>query len=74
MLGPTTQGRFLTQIGIERRAAALRSRASERQQGDIDSALRRLTGSGDPREVMGDLFKVMAVTHPDMREPPGFAE
>jgi NADH dehydrogenase [ubiquinone] 1 alpha subcomplex assembly factor 7 len=74
VLGPTTQGRFLTQIGIERRASALRSRATERQQADIDAALRRLTGSGDPREVMGDLFKVMAVTHPDMPDPPGFAE
>ena len=73
VLGPTTQGRFLTQIGIERRAAALRSRANERQQADIEAALRRLTGSGDPREVMGDLFKVMAVTHPDMQDLPGFA-
>jgi len=74
VLGPTTQGRFLTQIGIERRASALRSRATERQQADIDTALRRLTGAGDPREVMGDLFKVMAITHPDMPDPPGFAE
>ncbi|BDV38321.1 class I SAM-dependent methyltransferase [Methylocystis bryophila] len=74
VLGPTTQGRFLTQIGIERRAAALRGRANDRQKADIDSALHRLTGSGDPREVMGDLFKVMAVTHPDMPDPPGFAE
>ena len=74
VLGPTTQGRFLAQIGIERRASALRSRASEQQKADIDTALRRLTGSGDPREVMGDLFKVMAVTHPDMPDPPGFAE
>ncbi|HTO80557.1 MAG TPA: SAM-dependent methyltransferase [Methylocystis sp.] len=72
-LGPTTQGRFLTQIGIERRAAALRNRATERQQADIDAALRRLTGSGDPREVMGDLFKAMAVTHPDLPDLPGFA-
>ena len=74
VLGPTTQGRFLTQLGIERRASALRSRASERQQADIDAALRRLTGSGDPREVMGDLFKVMAITRPDLPNPPGFAE
>jgi NADH dehydrogenase [ubiquinone] 1 alpha subcomplex assembly factor 7 len=74
VLGPTTQGRFLTQIGIERRASALRSRATERQQADIDAALRRLTGSGDPREVMGDLFKVMAVTHPDLPVPPGFTD
>ena len=74
VLGPTTQGRFLMQVGIERRAAALRSHATERQQADVDAALRRLAGSGDPREVMGDLFKVMAIVHPDLPDPPGFAD
>lgn len=71
--GPVTQGQFLTQLGIERRAETLRGRATERQRADIDSALSRLVGSGEPREHMGELFKVMAVMQPDMPDMPGFA-
>jgi NADH dehydrogenase [ubiquinone] 1 alpha subcomplex assembly factor 7 len=39
---------------------------------DIDSALARLIGFGEPREHMGELFKAMAVLHPDMPDMPGF--
>jgi len=39
---------------------------------EIAAALRRLTGAGDAREVMGELFKALAVAHPDLPEPPGF--
>ena len=70
--GPVTQGSFLRQLGIERRAETLRRKATTRQLDDIDSALARLIGFGEPREHMGELFKVMAVMHPDMPDMPGF--
>jgi SAM-dependent MidA family methyltransferase len=71
--GPVTQSDFLKQLGIERRAETLRRKATARQLADIDSALERLVGIGDPREHMGEVFKVMAVMHPDAPEMPGFA-
>jgi len=71
-LGPVTQGAFLREIGIGRRAETLFRRASEAQRADIVAALRRLIDEGDPREVMGGLFKAMAVTHPQMPDLPGF--
>ena len=40
-------------------------KGDRRQRADIDSALSR-RGGGDPRDHMGELFKVMAVMHPDM--------
>jgi len=73
VLGPTTQGRFLSQLGIERRAESLGRRATEQQAADIGAALRRLIGTGNVRDTMGDLFKAMAVVHPHMPDLPGFA-
>jgi NADH dehydrogenase [ubiquinone] 1 alpha subcomplex assembly factor 7 len=70
--GPVSQGSFLAQLGIERRAETLRRKATARQLEDIDSALARLIGFGEPREHMGELFKAMAVMHPDMPDMPGF--
>ena len=70
--GPVSQGSFLGQLGIERRAETLRRKATARQLEDIDSALARLIGFGEPREHMGELFKAMAVMHPDMPDMPGF--
>ncbi len=57
--GTTTQGEFLRALGIDQRAAAL----GERVAGDR----RRLV------EDMGELFKVIAVTHKDWPRPAGFA-
>ncbi|WP_159730911.1 class I SAM-dependent methyltransferase [Methylosinus sp. Ce-a6] len=72
VLGPTTQGDFLKQLGVIERADALKKRATPEQRGEIDVALERLTGAGDPKRNMGELFKVIAVTHPDMPPLPGF--
>jgi SAM-dependent MidA family methyltransferase len=72
ILGPVTQGAFLRQLGIAQRAEALSRRATPEQRADIAAALQRLAGGGDPRETMGEVFKVMAVTHPDMYDLPGF--
>lgn len=72
VMGPVTQAHFLLQLGIERRAETLSRKASPEQTREVMAALDRLTGVQDPRRHMGALFKVMAVTHPDMPDLPGF--
>jgi SAM-dependent MidA family methyltransferase len=72
VMGPVTQGFFLRQLGIERRAQSLVARATPEQQQAVVDALDRLVGAQDPRRQMGELFKVMAVTHPDLPDMPGF--
>jgi NADH dehydrogenase [ubiquinone] 1 alpha subcomplex assembly factor 7 len=66
--GPLAQGDFLRRLGIERRAAALRARASPAQACDIDAALARLTDAA----AMGTLFKALAIAAPALPPPPGF--
>ena len=67
--GPVEQGEFLRRLGIETRAATLMSKANTQVSADIQSALKRLTGTG--RGAMGALFKVLGVSHPDIRTLPG---
>jgi len=67
--GPAPQGRFLAALGIEARAASLKARATPVQAAEIDRALARLTEKG-PRG-MGELFKVLAVTHRNLDAVPG---
>ena len=67
--GPVTQREFLTELGIETRAAMLKAAAGARA-GEIDAALARLTESG-PRG-MGELFKVVALVDPKLGALPGF--
>ncbi|WP_262272593.1 class I SAM-dependent methyltransferase [Microvirga yunnanensis] len=67
--GPGTQGGFLRSLGIEARAATLKARATPAQAADIDRALARLTEQGPT--AMGDLFKVLAVTHEGIEAVPG---
>jgi NADH dehydrogenase [ubiquinone] 1 alpha subcomplex assembly factor 7 len=69
--GPATQGDFLRALGIEARAAALARRARPEQARDIDTALARLTDGG---EGMGDLFKVLALSHPGISALPGLPQ
>lgn len=71
--GPVLQGRFLRDLGIGERAEALKRRASAAQAQDIDAALVRLVEAGTPeRPGMGELFKVLCITAPDVPPPPGF--
>ena len=70
VFGPVAQGAFLRALGIEARAAALKQRASAEQAGEIDAALRRLTGA----HGMGALFKALAIAHPAPGALPGFEE
>lgn len=66
--GPTTQGAFLQALGIEARASALKAKATPTQAKDIEAALYRLTH----KDEMGELFKVLALTHPKIAMPAGF--
>ena len=66
--GPVTQGAFLRALGIEARASTLLTAAPPAQRHDITTALHRLIAP----DQMGTLFKVLAITHPDMPAPAGF--
>lgn len=66
--GPVGQGDFLNALGIRERAAMLKDQADTKQAADIDAAMARLTSKAQ----MGQMFRVMAVTHPDLPQPPGF--
>jgi NADH dehydrogenase [ubiquinone] 1 alpha subcomplex assembly factor 7 len=65
--GVVAQGAFLRALGIEARAAALKTAAGAAQAADIDAALQRLTA----RDAMGELFKVLAIADPRLQELPG---
>jgi NADH dehydrogenase [ubiquinone] 1 alpha subcomplex assembly factor 7 len=62
------QGRFLLTLGIEARAAALSARLDAWGRHAIAAAMRRLTMP----QAMGELFKVLAITHKDWPRPAGF--
>lgn len=66
--GIQTQGEFLKQLGLIIRAKMLAAHASKEQQQQLSEAVHRLS---DPSE-MGDLFKVLAIVHPDIPVPPAF--
>ncbi len=68
--GPLDQSQFLRRLGIERRAAALKAKASSAAAAEIDLSLARLIGHD--RTGMGTLFKAAAFAHPSVGVPPGF--
>jgi len=70
--GPVPQGEFLTRLGIETRALTLMAKASHEVSEDISSALQRLIGGG--RGGMGELFKVLAISEPNLTALAGFAD
>ncbi len=65
--GPTTQGVWLSALGLNQRAAAL-AEASPDRAGEINAARDRLIKADN----MGTLFKVMAVHSADWPVPEGF--
>lgn len=69
--GPIAQGALLERLGLARRTERLKRDAAPETCASIDAAAARLTGRG-PRE-MGELFKALAIVHPDMDEVAGFA-
>jgi len=68
--GPVRQGDFLLALGLAERAHALSGKANPDQAQAIAAAFERLTARGETG--MGDLFKVLALTHPDLPQLPGF--
>jgi SAM-dependent MidA family methyltransferase len=69
VFGPVTQGQFLRALGIELRADKLKDGKDADTAQSVDEAVSRLTA---PSPGMGELFKVLALAHPDMQPPPGF--
>ena len=69
--GPVQQGEFLKRLGIETRAQTLMAKATPEVAEDIASALQRLVGGG--RGGMGQMFKVLGVTEPNLTTLAGFA-
>jgi NADH dehydrogenase [ubiquinone] 1 alpha subcomplex assembly factor 7 len=68
--GPITQAEFLRRLGIVERAGRLKARATADQAAQIDAALARLIAPG--ATGMGELFKVMAFSEPNIDALPGF--
>ncbi len=66
--GPITQGGFLMGMGLKEREEVLKKRADQRQRIVIARAAQRLAaGAG-----MGQLFKVIAASHPELGNPHPF--
>ncbi|RDJ25532.1 class I SAM-dependent methyltransferase [Bosea caraganae] len=68
--GPATQRDFLAAIGLAQRAQALSAKATPEQAAAISTAFDRLTETG--ATGMGELFKVLALSHPGLPGLPGF--
>jgi NADH dehydrogenase [ubiquinone] 1 alpha subcomplex assembly factor 7 len=68
--GPVAQGLLLGRLGLAARAEALAAAAPSAQRAEaIRGAVRRLVHPGR----MGVLFKALAIAHPSLPTPPGFA-
>jgi NADH dehydrogenase [ubiquinone] 1 alpha subcomplex assembly factor 7 len=63
--GLMTQGEFLQAMGVEARVASLTSRLDPARVNDIETGSRRLVQS----DMMGELFKVLCVTSPELTRP-----
>ena len=70
--GPVAQGEFLKRLGIETRAVTLMAKTTPEVSEDISGALKRLIGGG--RGGMGSMFKVLAITEPNIVDLAGFSE
>lgn len=68
--GPIEQAELLRRLGIETRAARLKSRALPSAAEQIDAAVARLTGRG--RTEMGSLFKAVAFAAKGLGTPAAF--
>lgn len=62
--GPIEQGTFLNRLGIETRSLTLMKNSSHEESVAVAAALKRLTGKG--RSGMGQLFKVLGISHPSI--------
>ena len=69
--GPAPQGDFLRRLGIETRAVSLMAKATHEVSEDIAGALKRLVDSGTGG--MGQMFKVLAISEPNLTTLAGLA-
>lgn len=65
--GPVEQGKWLSVLGINQRAATLVEASPDKAEEIIAARSRLVDG-----DEMGSLFKVLAVSHPDWPRPEGF--
>lgn len=65
--GPVTQGAFLRRLGLDLRLANLCAAHPERAD-ELTIGARRIADA----EHMGEIFKVLCVSSPDLPPPPGF--
>jgi NADH dehydrogenase [ubiquinone] 1 alpha subcomplex assembly factor 7 len=68
--GPVPQGMFLARLGLFQRTGVLARTQQPEAAARMMQSARRLA---EP-DAMGRLFKVLAVCHPDLSQPPGFSE
>jgi SAM-dependent MidA family methyltransferase len=68
--GPIEQATFLRNLGVEKRATALKAYAQKEKADEIDAAVKRLIAEGSTE--MGKLFKVIGVANPALGKLPGF--
>ena len=68
--GPASQRDFLLALGLAQRAQSLSLKADADQRAAISAAFDRLTEGGETG--MGDLFKVLALSHRNLPPLPGF--
>jgi NADH dehydrogenase [ubiquinone] 1 alpha subcomplex assembly factor 7 len=68
--GPIRQRDLFLRLGIEKRAAALKSAVSEQKAADIEIAFSRLIAGG--ARGMGELFKAIAIAAPNLGPLPAF--
>ncbi|GAB4066097.1 SAM-dependent methyltransferase [Ancylobacter sonchi] len=69
--GPIGQGILLERLGLHARAERLKRNAAPEAAAAVDAAARRLAGTGE--NEMGTLFKALALVHPALGAPAGFA-
>lgn len=69
--GPVGQGEWLERLGLPARAARLKRDAGPETAAAIDAAALRLAGTHE--QGMGALFKALALVHPSLGTPAGFA-
>jgi SAM-dependent MidA family methyltransferase len=70
--GPLSQRDFLLALGIDKRAAVLKTSAPREKSVEIDVALARLIAGG--KRGMGELFKALAIADPRLGPLPGFEQ
>ena len=70
--GPVPQGDFLKRLGIETRAVNLMAKATRETSEDVASALKRLVGGGS--SGMGQMFKVLGISEPNITTLAGFTD